>query len=145
MPFHLHDFCLVNGMPFRRVKICLENQELGVSCKNAPRSWILERLGGRDDQPDGSETPQRSYVSNFINIGHQEPCQNDPPSSILEAFLQLTPNSQFSKQILTFLNGMPVKGPKNHNENGMLPSQSKDAILKLKNVVAEWHATLMTY
>ena len=35
---------------------------------------------------------------------------------------------------------MPVKGPKNHNENGMLPSQSKDAILKLKNVVSKWHA-----
>ena len=61
------------------------------------------------------------------------------------AFLQLTPNSQFSKLIFTLLNGMPLSRVKNHKVNGMLPSQSKDAILKLKNVVAEWHATLMTY
>ena len=38
---------------------------------------LNDRVVG-DDYLDGSETPQRSYVSNFIKIGHQEPCQDDP-------------------------------------------------------------------
>ena len=38
---------------------------------------LMDWLVG-DDHLDGSETPSRSFISNFIKIGHQEPCQDDP-------------------------------------------------------------------